>query len=514
MNRLRNFITGSADDEDYGYGGGGDDYPQQRNDRQNNQSSNSKYGYNNNSRPPKPKQSSSRYNNNDDLYLSDDDDWGMSAFSATQNSLQRGDEEDDDPYNDDYGERRGSSSAFWDQSALDDADGAGVISMEMSTPSNASRKSSRGAMQEWEREAIMRDSLSDAFEIGNDDYYHSDQRRAAGKTSPKATSKNNAYAEVQEDIRSLEEGDDDCTASSTSSNQEEVVNAYRDYLKSIRDGGFESYLDKEDVPGGGRTDDQYNEAHDLDNTQGGNDHGEDEALERVLDIEEERASGSLYGDLYGVHDMRSATSPYSAWRAKAKALLQQEQERHEAASPSRQILDRFRRKRLNNSMGVGASSSSQEYAESEKRHTYRPEIFQHPQCRMGCIGVCLILALSAGLSYYGGKNNDSDDNDGEMIFPDLAIPPKSNEVTTSASSNEKTQNNSQNAGPSDAILNALGTFDPRWYDRMSGWEVRERVLLFMNMSCCVWEVIEVVWDGQSLHYLMTFDFALFGSTYF
>ena len=74
----------------------------------------------------------------------------------------------------------------------------------------------------------MRDGLDDAFEIGeNDDVYRSG---------------------VREDIRGIEEAEED-NASASSSKKEEVVNAYKDYLRSIRDGGFESYLDDDNGEG-------------------------------------------------------------------------------------------------------------------------------------------------------------------------------------------------------------------------------------------------------------------------
>jgi len=552
MNRLRNFISGSPEYDD-------DNYPpdnqNNNNANNNNQSSwSSKYGYNNNNNS---KQQRSQYhnnnNNNDDLYLSDDDDWGMSTSFSTPNTLRERDR---------YGhttagghgqqqqfsmEGRRSSSAFWDQSSLDGGGGGLGDIMEISS-------SSKRGLQEWEREAITRDNI-DSFEIGNDDYYHSEQRTrsppssrtssssSGGMDPPPSSSSasassgnrnNNAYAEVQEDIRSIDNfvedqdnnNDDDDTASSSSSKQDEVVNAYRDYLKSIRDGGFESYLTTDNNhEGGDGVGEEYDMTPDFDTSGGGdnnnnnhhhhhhpngNDDGEDEALERVLDVEEERrVNGSYYDHVYGVRDVRVASSsknndgdggvvgtnsedqssPYAAWRAKARTLLQQEREkdRRDMISPSRQILNKFRRQRGNGGNGSSqtrgrARSRSDEdddrigitdnlYNASASINSYRLAMCRSMKFRATCIGVCMVLALVSGLSYYGGKSTGTDGGGG---VPDVAIPPKSN----GASSSAKMKDNSQNlpAGPSDAIINALATFDPIWYDRRTGWEG----ITFMN----------------------------------
>ncbi|KAL9184308.1 hypothetical protein ACHAXT_002394 [Thalassiosira profunda] len=372
MNRLRNLLSGTASD-----------------DRDADQPWNSRYRDNKSGSKRR-----SRYN--DELYLSDDDDWGMSAGE--------------------YGERRGSS-AFWDQSGT-----PGDSGMEL--PGNAS-----GGLQEWEREAIAREE----FEIGNDDFYHSEQRTPVERTS-------SPYEDVQEDIQEIDD------ESAASSNKEEVVNAYRDYLKSIRDGGFESYLDTNE---GG----QYNRKP----SSG----GEDAALERDLDIEEERASGGWYGDLYGANNLHSSPSPYGAWRAKAKALLQQEEDRV-SASPSRKVLERFRRKR---SAGR-ASPHAIDYDEEAELEAKRHRSARH---RGVCICICLTLAIVAGLYYY---RSDGDEGVVEG-FPDLSIPSEDETSVQNDGGNDQTM--AQNApsrpnGPSDAIQNALATFDPTWYNRGAGWE--------------------------------------------
>ena len=456
MNRLRDLFSGSPNDAD-------DDY---QIERKVGNSWNSRYGYNSrksNEGRGRDGGSSSRYN--DDLYLSDDDEWGMSTVRESDRYNNN--------YNNnkhEYGERR-SSSAFWDQtyeSQMNERSGNDhSTDLEMSAPRGAGSGSNTRGLQEWEREAIMRDNLDSEFEIGNDDYYHSDTQRKSGDND-------DDNDDVHED---LEEIDNSTTSrQSLSSDKEEVVNAYRDYLKSIRDGGFESYLDGDNPTAANEFNDSPG-----DSAGGGRGENEDEALERVLDIEEERR-GSLYGDLYGVQDMRStSSSPYTAWRAKAKALLQQEEERAEqnTKSPSRKILEKFRRKRssgaggtaaMNGSMGmsVDRSDDGRRLKLSEKLYSYRPAMFLNPRCRGMCIAICLILSLAAGLSYYGDKSSSSK-SDEEEDYSNLAIPPKPQDGP------KKQQNTPPNGQlnpalePSDAIKNAMKTFDPIWYNRRSGW---------------------------------------------
>ena len=467
MNRIRNFLTGSTN------------YPDEDDNNMTTYPSSSSYGGRN-----------TRRYNSDELYLSDDEDldWGMSAQPSSE---------------------RRSSSAFWDQTTTD---------MNMSNI--------RG-LQEWEREAMSRDaheeddgigigvgvggSQQQQYEIGNDDYCHSDQRPPPPPTHHNIPhvghddDDDDDYDDVHEDIRSLEETEIDNASSASSSNKDqEVANAYRDYLRSIRDGGFESYLDN-DTTGGG-AEENFDTNINTNTTR-----GEDEALERVLDIEEERSSS--YGNLYGIQDVRSgsaatgsyslssSTSPYSIWRAKAKALLRQEEEREQAAQrvggsrssrgdggmlspPSQNILDKFRRKRSRDG-GVGKSSPSQQQSngyfddrmmmrndlhQQQKDHneSYIMSLLQNPRIRGICFGICLIVAFTAGLSYYGGKSNNSTDGDDEKVTPDMeAIPPP----PSVGQVDDTTQKNDGglNAMIPDAIKNSLGTFDPVWFDRKSGW---------------------------------------------
>ncbi|KAL7549954.1 hypothetical protein ACHAWF_015684 [Thalassiosira exigua] len=432
MNRFRNLIAGFQDDGGGG-GGGGDQTGRPGEGAGGSRSRGGALG------PPPPR--SSRYGRrdpgDDDLYLSDDDDWGMSAFSSSA-----------DGGGGIIGGRR-SSSAFWDQkSASAGTEGAGVDG------------SGRGL--QWEREAIARDGADGNFEIGDDDFYHSETRRA------KVAAQDTGYDEGEGQEDDEEEGGDDGgdDDASASSKQEQVVTAYRDYLKSIRDGGFESYLDTNDGMAAGGGDDGSD-----DDGRGVDD--EVEALDRALDAEEERANGSLYGDLYGVRNVQAeATPPYEAWRAKAKVLLQQEQERElrDAASPARQMLANFRRKRSNehlrnswNSWQQRRSGVYDEENREAKLYSYRSTVVENPKFRMSIIGVCLLLALVAGLSYYEKEGGDKDEQDNPL---DLFIPSESNDTSVL----EADTKNKPHPPPTDAIINSLHTFDPQWYDRRSGWE--------------------------------------------
>lgn len=431
--------------------------------------------------------------NHDNLYLSDDDDddddWGMSAFSATHKSnnakknhrhhyYDAADDDDDFEYEQQrrghqkkYGHRSSSSSAFWDQISINDESFRG------------NNNNGRGL--------TPRENLDDALFNGQKYVSYYDQRRSRAGDST-------AEEEVREDIRSLEHEnpggygeDEDDNVSSTSSNKEEVANAYRDYLKSIRDGGFESYLDNT-----------------TNNTEGGKSNinvDEDGALERVLDMEEERASGSIYSDLYGVHDVRGmANSPYSEWRAKAKALLRQEEildknrimgdGKISSSSPSRKILDRFRRKRSAGSSGGGGNNrihkrnNNNAYAGEDDGHVdtqdtrilgrfygYRVAVFCSPLFRGICVLLCLFLGFGVGISYYMQNPTHEESNSTTS-----GVAGGTTEINSGAEQSNSSQH--KNSRPSDAILNALSTFEPVWFDRRTGWEVREYLSL---ISSCV-----------------------------
>jgi len=471
MYRIQKYFSGSAEE------GGGETTSRRRgNDSAANNLRNPRYDYDNNSDytstrryPWRNKYKSSSMNDDDDLYLSDDDDeWGMSALSTAQTSLR-----------DESGR---SSSAFWDQKSPNKQ----KSSSRGPPPPVASNRS---GLQEWEREAMMRDHLDDAFEIGDDNYYHSDSGKSYEKNSRAA------YDEVQEDLTSLEEAGDD--NSSQNSNAEDVANAYRDYLKSIRDGGFESYL---------TSDDEYG-TPDFTKNDNSNSSEIDQTTELGLDIEEERHQ-SLYGDLYGVRDVRSSDSPYKAWRAKAKILLQKGEEREaKLDSPSQRILDKFRRKRnRNGSVGVnrrGERNNNQSSRRDgryengsrlEGYYSYKSAVLQNPKFQRTTFLVCLILGLSAGLSYYIKQDE---------MKEEVSIPPKpgndGSSMTAIPQNNQqqphKNQNQNQPNVQVDAITNAIRTFDPTWYSRMTGWEgityadaqqfctTRNRVLCAYEMYC-------------------------------
>ena len=407
--------------------------------------------------------SSSMNNDNDELYLSDDDDeWGMSAFSTTQSSLR------DLPSD--------GNGVFWDQKK----------NKVRGPPPPV--ESNRSGLQKWEREAMMRDNLDSAFEVGDDDYYRSESSR-----------NQTAYDDVQEELTSLEE------ASQTSSKNEEVVNAYRDYLKSIRDGGFESYLN---------SDDDYS-SPDFTNTSNSNTLEIDQTTENGLDIEEERHQ-SLYGDLYGVRDMRSSDSPYKVWRAKAKVLLQKGEERNSSLdSPSKRVLEKFRRKRNRKQYAAGRNrddGNGNHYSQRDGHHEnantsyyYKSTVLHNPRFQRAVFFVCLILGLSAGLSYYIKQEEDakpSKEEEQQQLIETNISPKTQGDGPSITATPQNTQqqphtNHNQNHSnaPVDAIKNALKTFDPTWYNRMTGWEgityndaqqfcsTRNRVLCSYEIYC-------------------------------
>jgi hypothetical protein len=442
MDRIRNYLTGSAKHDD------SDGNTFSRGNKNAANHGNSRYGYRDNKNiytsTRRYKYKSSSMNNNDDLY--DDDDWGMSALSTVQTSLR-----------DESGRK---SSAFWDQKSV-----GSFSSMNNFRGPPPPVASNRSGLQEWEREAIMRDSLDDAFEIGDDNYYHSDSRRNFERNSRAA------YEEVQEDLTSLEEAADD-NASQNSAHKEEVVNAYRDYLKSIRDGGFESYL---------TANDDY-ETPDFTNIGNSSSSEIDQTTELGLDVEEERHQ-SLYGDLYGVRDVRSSESPYTAWRAKARALLQKDEEREaKLDSPSQRALDKFRRKRsIQGSASVrsrgertaNSNQSSIRERQDESGGTldsfyrYKSTVLNNPRFQRTLFVVFLILGLSAGLSYYSKQTNGSED------VIEVNVPPKPQDDGIPQNNQQKPHTNQTQIHSNaqvDAIRNAIKTFDPTWYSRTTGWE--------------------------------------------
>ena len=394
---------------------------------------------------------SSRYNDasDDDLYLSDADefnDWGMSATTA------RGDRYHDD-------DRRSGGHIFWDANnnnhrptvTVDGGNDRRYRGRRGSMPHAAAR--------EWEDESIesgdgnaarrrQQQQRLDVFEIGND---------------PSSNSSNDAdyyLSQVQDDLEELEEEteeDEEEEDGNTNDNNEtakkdEVVNAYRDYLRSIRDGGFESYLD-EDVADDADYDDDKND---------------NKMVDRHLDMEEEdrRIDGSLYGVMYGIHDVRSnnssSSSPYSAWRARARRLREEEEE---------EKTQQQRGKKKKTTVGGGDPFDFSYYDNTNNNdgpRNYRVAFVHRNKAwfRLTIVASCLLVALTTGIHYYKYQNSNSSNTT------------TSSGGSTSTMSSEvggdmTAQQNEQSKGPGgamDAIRNALKIFDPVWYNRQMGWE--------------------------------------------
>ena len=496
MDRIRGMFGGGSDS--FNDGSNNDHNNDSRYNRQGSNPNN--HGWNSNSLNAS---NNNRYNynknggnniNDSDMYLSDDDEWGMSALSATQTSLNARNAYNDHRYGnnmgrneggygDDNNRRSSSSKIFWDQDTASSGgmggingdvgmiggggDGMGVAGM--STPS------SEEYTQEWEREAILRDSLDDAFEIGNDDFYHSDQRSFDNQKSENNNSR--AYMDVQSDIRQMdpdnhgeeEEGEVD------EEEKEEVVNAYRDYLKSIREGGFESYLNEEeedDIPDFeelARNDEIPKSSGNLNNTKINNNvESMDNSNSRVMEIEEDN-SGGYYGDLYGVHDLRNSRSPYAAWKAeRARRAPLQFDEEGGGDDDGGASMNSWNKNDVNgitrgNRLTRGFSDLSQ-----TKLYHYKLPCAQSRKLQRWLTIMMAVVALSIGLSVIVKNKKTPED------LPDmLSIPPKDD--GTSVGSKQPQQQNEQmphqnSPAPPDAIANALGTFDPVWYNRQSGWE--------------------------------------------
>jgi hypothetical protein len=372
-----------------------------------------------------------------DDYFSDDDDWGMSALSATRSSLHRpnahpGATAD---YNVDIGNSIGSTRSreiFWDQNSVGTEQGK----LEGGGGNNSRVGKSPGGMQSWEKAAMYQDSLENAFSIGDDDYYNSDQRSLEEDKK--------AYDEVQEDLRTVEDEQEE----ESDDNKEDVANAYRDYLKSIREGGFETYLNAEDE----------DETPDFDNMAFGDDKNTPVVTNkkgggRVLQIEEDR---SLYGGLYGVRDMRAQDSPYTSWRAKAQALVDYDnkRQRDNSQSPLRSGIQRFRRK---GALNVENGRDFEDEMMSRRGHYSHP-LFHSGRFKRFCFCSVLMFAVAVGLYnsvYHRSKPESSH------------IPPK---TQSTPQQNKEDTHLYVPPSASNAIVNTLKTFDPVWFDRRSGWE--------------------------------------------
>ncbi|KAL7518382.1 hypothetical protein ACHAWX_003216 [Stephanocyclus meneghinianus] len=430
MNHIRNLLLGDSNEGNAASGG-----------RRESTNSDSQYANPPNSRHHQQSNPREGHSLQDDLYLSDDDDWGMSALSATQSSLKRPNAYQDhrsgmsgfDHYT--IGNTDRSREIFWDQNS--------VTGNEAGKLQRGADRKVAGEMQSWEKASMYQDSLNDAFQIGDDDYYHSDQRSLEENKK--------AYDEVQEDIRSVEEEQEEEGADDD--NKEEVANAYRDYLKSIREGGFESYLNNEDDV----------ETTDFDNIYGDekntpvltNKKGSKSYQENVLEIEEDR---SLYGNLYGIRDMRAQVSPYSSWRAKAQALVDYDNKRQRGPSPVRAGIERFRRKGALN-VEDGLKDFEDEMVSRGRSYSYSQPFFHNQRFKRFCFCSVLMLAIIVGL--YNSVGTRSQQESSQM-----AIPPK-NEASYQQHNDPQLYlpPNSNNA-----IANTLKTFDPVWYNRRSGWE--------------------------------------------
>lgn len=369
--------------------------------------------------------------NYQDDYLSDDDDWGMTAFKPTRSSLQKYGYATRDV---DIGQSTDSARSreiFWDQSSVG-TDQLGKFGGE---------KDLSGGMQSWEKASMYQDQLDNAFSIGDDDYCNSDQRSLEDDKK--------AYDEVHEDLRTVEDSAED---DSVKSNQEDVANAYRDYLKSIREGGFETYLNAEEED---ETPDFDNMAFDkqtpvVTNKKSNN--------ERVLEIEEDR---ELYGGLYGVRDMRAQDSPYTSWRAKAQALVDYDNERQRGKSPSplRAGVNRFRRK---SPMNVDSGRDFEEEMMSRRGH-YSYPLLHSGRFKRFCFCSVIMFAVAVGLynSIYRHSQEESSQ---------ISVPPKTEVTPETSQQNHVDPNLYIPPSASNAIINTLKTFDPVWFDRRSGWE--------------------------------------------
>jgi hypothetical protein len=79
----------------------------------------------------------------------------------------------------------------------------------------------------------------------------------------------------------------------------------------------------------------------------------------------------------------------------------------------------------------------------------------------------LILGLSAGLSYYGNRVNIASGEGTETEIP----PGAEDDVSMmDIPQNDQQQPHNQSHSQVDAIRNAIKTFDPKWFSRMTGWE--------------------------------------------
>jgi hypothetical protein len=346
-------------------------------------------------------------------------------MSATTTSTKRDWHHDKNNY-DGGGDDR-SRRIFWD----DNNDNRSTVGVKQYSRRNAppntckqSSSSSAEALQKWENESIMRVSggdrlQDDVFEIGN----------------PSSNNYNDYYlSQVQDDLEELEVEDEDVTAGNNnndndttagSTTKDEVVNAYRDYLRSIRDGGFESYLD-EDV---GDVAENIDVLVDRDH-------------HHRLDVDEE--DRRVNGLFYGVHDVRrtsSSSSQYSAWRARARQLREEEEEK--------------------NRRGQKNVGDERWGSDNDGPRSYRIAMLHRSAWFRPTMAVsCLQMALTTGIHNYKHENSSSNATLTGGLMATLS------EVGGDSIQHKQLKG----GGAMDAILNALKIFDPVWFDRHMGWE--------------------------------------------
>jgi hypothetical protein len=100
---------------------------------------------------------------------------------------------------------------------------------------------------------------------------------------------------------------------------------------------------------------------------------------------------------------------------------------------------------------------------------YRIALFRRPLFRGVCVLLCVLLAFGVGISYYMRNSSSSSHEEGNSAMPSEG---GTTEHGINAATEQSSKSQSSNSRPSDAILNALSTFEPVWFDRRTGWEVR------------------------------------------
>jgi len=356
-----------------------------------------------------------------------------------------------------YG-KKSREKIFWDQSNNNSVNN----NNKQASGNNDDDGSYSGGMQSWEKASMHRDNHFSITDDDDDDGYH-------GSTT--ANSDQRAYNDLQEDLQMVE----DETTIRSSSNKEDVANAYRDYLKSIREGGFETYLN---------SDDGDEELPDFNNMAFGNNEQNNNTPVVTnkksgggsvsLEIEEDR---SLYGGLYGVRDMRAQESPYTSWRAKAQALVDYDNNSRQkraanSQSPNRNGISRFRRNKTNSfdmERTSGGGDFEDEMLSRQREHIhYNFAPFHSSRFKRFCFCSVLMFALAIGL-YHAVPHQDSIDTEASS---QISIPPKTESIPNNTQQSKEKNDPNLYVPPSasNALANTLKIFDPTWFDRRSGWE--------------------------------------------